>query len=64
MPAGIGFECCVYLAENGAEVIAVTRTQADLDTLLKQCGADKIIPVLLDISDVAATKSGMLCSDM
>lgn len=34
--AGIGYELCVALVNAGADVIAVTRTQADLDKLQKQ----------------------------
>lgn len=48
---GIGYDTCVALTRAGAEVIAVTRTQADLDLLIEECG-DAIIPALVDISDV------------
>lgn len=52
---GIGYDACIALAKAGAEVIAVTRTQADLDQLQAEVG-DAIIPALVDISDVGATK--------
>jgi hypothetical protein len=52
---GIGYDACIALAKSGAQVIAVSRTQADLDKLLAEVG-DRITPVLVDISDVAATK--------
>jgi len=51
---GIGYDACVALTKAGAEVIAVTRTQADLDLLVEECG-DAIIPALVDISDVEKT---------
>jgi NAD(P)-dependent dehydrogenase (short-subunit alcohol dehydrogenase family) len=51
---GIGYDLCHKLVKSGAEVIAVTRTQADLDMLQEELG-DAIIPGLVDVSDVAAT---------
>ena len=50
---GIGYDLTVAIAKAGAEVIAVTRTQADLDALVAECGS-AIHPVLLDIADTAA----------
>jgi L-xylulose reductase len=52
---GIGYDACIALAKAGAQVIAVSRTQADLDKLLAEVG-ERITPVFVDISDVAATK--------
>lgn len=51
---GIGYDLCAKLIRSGAEVIAVTRTQADLDKLQAELG-DKIIPALIDVSNVAET---------
>jgi L-xylulose reductase len=55
---GIGYDLSVAIAKAGAEVIAVTRTQADLDALVAECGS-AIHPVLLDIADTAAVADAL-----
>ncbi|XP_023676230.1 L-xylulose reductase [Paramormyrops kingsleyae] len=50
---GIGRAAALALARGGAEVIAVTRTQADLDSLVSECPSIK--PVCVDLSDWDAT---------
>eukprot|EP00041_Stephanoeca_diplocostata_P006478 m.87016 g.87016 ORF g.87016 m.87016 type:complete len:311 (+) comp16381_c0_seq1:124-1056(+) len=52
---GIGYDLSVALAQQGATVIAVTRTQADLDKLVAECGS-AIEPVQLDVSDHKAVQ--------
>jgi len=45
---GIGREICILLAKSGAKVIAVTRTQGDLDSLKKEIGCETIAADLAD----------------
>lgn len=52
---GIGYGMAVSLANAGADVIAVSRTKADLDALTAECG-DRIIPVLVDVGDTDLVK--------
>lgn len=47
---GIGFGLSVALAHAGAEVIAVTRAQADLDALVEECPGS-IVPVRVDMEN-------------
>jgi len=46
---GIGLACALMAAEHGASVIAVARTQADLDLLVNQY-PEKITPWVMDVS--------------
>ncbi|KAA0725467.1 L-xylulose reductase [Triplophysa tibetana] len=50
---GIGRATSLALARCGAEVTAVTRTKADLDSLVQECPSIK--PVCVDLSDWEAT---------
>ncbi|XP_068610789.1 L-xylulose reductase [Brachionichthys hirsutus] len=52
---GIGRATALRLARCGAKVAAVTRTQADLDSLVQQCAS--IIPVCVDLADWGATEA-------
>ncbi|KAG5854290.1 L-xylulose reductase [Anguilla rostrata] len=54
---GIGRATALALARSGAEVTAVTRTQADLDSLLIECAS--IRPVCVDLSDWEATEAAL-----
>ncbi|XP_062234474.1 L-xylulose reductase [Platichthys flesus] len=54
---GIGRATALALARYGAEVTAVTRTQADLDTLMQECAS--ITPVCLDLADWGATEAAL-----
>ncbi|XP_018617443.1 L-xylulose reductase [Scleropages formosus] len=54
---GIGRATALALAQGGAEVIAVTRTQADLDSLILECPSIK--PVCVDLSDWEATDAAL-----
>lgn len=45
------------LARCGAEVVAVTRTQSDLDSLLQECPS--ITPLCVDLSDWGATETAL-----
>ncbi|CAN9508715.1 unnamed protein product [Ophioblennius macclurei] len=54
---GIGRATALALARCGAKVTAVTRTQADLDSLVQECPA--ITPVCVDLSDWAATEAAL-----
>ena len=47
---GIGRACAILLAEAGATVIAVSRTESDLHELQQLCG-DNIQAWVLDITD-------------
>lgn len=51
---GIGRDVALQLAALGARVVAVSRTQTDLDQLVSE--DSRIHGVLLDVSDVEATK--------
>ncbi|TSK14496.1 Beta-1,3-N-acetylglucosaminyltransferase radical fringe [Bagarius yarrelli] len=55
--SGIGRATALALARGGAEVIAVTRTQADLDTLVHECASIK--PVCVDLADWNATENAL-----
>nr|XP_042896896.1 L-xylulose reductase [Parasteatoda tepidariorum] len=52
---GIGRDITIKLAECGAEVIAISRTQSDLDELAEIC--PNIRPVCLDVGDWEQTKA-------
>ncbi|XP_077482108.1 L-xylulose reductase [Stigmatopora argus] len=52
---GIGRATALALAHYGANVTALTRTQSDLDSLVKECPA--IIPVCVDLADWKATEA-------
>ncbi|GFR23909.1 hypothetical protein TNCT_342061 [Trichonephila clavata] len=54
---GIGRALTLKLVECGAEVVAVSRTQADLDALKKE--SPKIQPLCLDISNWDLTKNAL-----
>ncbi|MBN3300583.1 DCXR reductase, partial [Amia calva] len=54
---GIGRATALALVHGGAEVVAVTRTQDDLDSLVKECPA--IQPVCVDLSDWDATAKAL-----
>lgn len=53
---GIGRACALLMAERGAEVIALSRTQSDLDSLRGQIGGRS---VQVDLADAAATRAAM-----
>ncbi|XP_041829203.1 L-xylulose reductase [Melanotaenia boesemani] len=54
---GIGRATALALARCGAKVTAVTRTQADLNSLVQEC--DSITPVCVDLADWAATEAAL-----
>ncbi|QDY71106.1 SDR family oxidoreductase [Qingshengfaniella alkalisoli] len=53
---GIGRACAHIMAARGANVVALTRTRADLDTLYSEIGSRGI---QVDLADVAATRAAM-----
>lgn len=53
---GIGRACAQIMAERGAEVIALSRTQSDLDSLRREIGGRSIA---VDLADPAATRAAM-----
>lgn len=53
---GIGRACARHMAAQGARVVALSRTQSDLESLTQETGA-RGIPV--DLSDPAATRAAM-----
>lgn len=53
---GIGRATATLLAERGAQVVAIARTRADLDSLAAETGA-RAIPV--DLADTAAARAAM-----
>ncbi|XP_077959392.1 L-xylulose reductase [Gasterosteus aculeatus] len=55
---GIGRATALALARCGAKVTAVTRTQADLSSLVQECAS--IIPVCVDLADWGATEAALL----
>ncbi|XP_028990454.1 L-xylulose reductase-like [Betta splendens] len=54
---GIGRATALALARCGAKVVAVTRTQADLDSLMEECPS--ITPVCVDLADWDATEAAL-----
>ncbi|GIX85176.1 hypothetical protein CEXT_786371 [Caerostris extrusa] len=54
---GIGRAMALKLAECGAEVVAVSRTQSDLDALKKEHA--KIQPLCLDVGNWEVTKNAL-----
>lgn len=54
---GIGRATVLALARCGAEVTAVTRTQADLDSLVLECPS--VRPVCVDLSDWGSTEAAL-----
>lgn len=53
---GIGRACARLMAERGAEVVALSRTQSDLDSLRSEIGGRSIA---VDLADPAATRMAM-----
>lgn len=53
---GIGRACAEHLAASGAEIIAMSRTQSDLDSLKGEIGGRSIC---VDLGDPAAARSAM-----
>ena len=53
---GIGRACARLMAAQGAEVVALSRTGSDLDSLRAEIGG-RSIPV--DLADAAATRAAM-----
>ena len=53
---GIGRACTRLMAERGAKVVALSRTQSDLDSLAVEIGARGI---RVDLADPAATRAAM-----
>lgn len=53
---GIGRACAQVMAARGAQVIAMARTRADLDSLQAQLGATGIT---VDLADTAAARAAM-----
>lgn len=53
---GIGLACAQHLASAGAEVVAMSRTQADLDALREDIGGRSIC---VDLADPAAARAAM-----
>ncbi|XP_073345788.1 L-xylulose reductase [Pagrus major] len=54
---GIGRATALALARCGAKVTAVTRTQADLNSLVQECAS--ITPVCVDLADWGATEASL-----
>ena len=63
--SGIGLACAVALAESGAEVTIVARRAVALDDLVVQMQAKEMSAqsMVLDISDVPATRSALSACD-
>ncbi|MCA1334578.1 SDR family oxidoreductase [Pseudooceanicola marinus] len=53
---GIGRACATLMAARGAQVVALTRTQADLDSLEAEVGSRS---VQVDLQDPEATRAAM-----
>ncbi|KAA8581166.1 hypothetical protein FQN60_008532 [Etheostoma spectabile] len=54
---GIGRATALALARCGAKVTALTRTQADLNSLVQECAS--ITPVCVDLADWGATEAAL-----
>jgi L-xylulose reductase len=50
---GIGRQICLALAESGARVVALSRTQVDLDSLVDEIGCETIA---VDLADARAAR--------
>ncbi len=53
---GIGRACARLMAARGAEVVAISRTQSDLDSLKAEIGGRSI---RADLADAVATRAAM-----
>lgn len=53
---GIGRACAKIMAERGADVIALSRTASDLDSLRAEIGGRSVV---VDLADPAATRRAM-----
>jgi NAD(P)-dependent dehydrogenase (short-subunit alcohol dehydrogenase family) len=53
---GIGRACCQIMAERGAKVIAMARTQSDLDALRDELGA---VGIKVDLADPNLARTAM-----
>lgn len=53
---GIGRACAKIMAERGAEVVALSRTGSDLDSLRAEIGGRSVV---VDLADPAATRRAM-----
>ncbi len=53
---GIGRACALEMAKRGAKVVAIARTQSDLDSLQQQTGCT---PVIADLADNNAARAAM-----
>ena len=58
---GIGREITRYLVDCNASVLALSRTEADLESLQEETGCDTIC---VDLGDVAATRKRSLLREM
>ncbi|XP_061665308.1 L-xylulose reductase isoform X2 [Syngnathoides biaculeatus] len=54
---GIGRATALALAQYGAKVTAITRTQSDLDSLVEECPS--IVPVCFDLGEWEATEAAL-----
>src|SRR5215469_4937310 len=54
--AGFGAEIVRRFAAAGARVVATARRAERLKTLAAECGADKILPLALDVQDRPAVE--------
>lgn len=55
---GIGRACALYLDNLGFQVFAGVRTKKDAENL-KKCASNKLIPVLMDITDEISIRSAV-----
>jgi NAD(P)-dependent dehydrogenase (short-subunit alcohol dehydrogenase family) len=53
---GIGRACTIELAKRGARIVAIARTQSDLDTLSELTGC---VSIIADLADTAAAREAM-----
>ena len=56
---GIGEACALHLARRGFRVFAGVRAAADADRLRARAGEDTLVPVLLDVTDLATIAAVM-----
>jgi L-xylulose reductase len=61
---GIGRAIALHLAGQGASIVAIARTEADLASLHEACGAKTIVADLGDVAQAQQAAAGALPADL
>lgn len=57
--SGLGRGLALHYARSGATVFAAARRKAELEALVNEAGAGKVVPLVLDVLDTDALVSGL-----